>query len=90
MIKGDAYDPKGLIGDAYKIEGIGLEECRTIFLDWALSMPLGTDTEEAMRILLKRHAVEGHPMNDVLNEGLAKAAKIGRRGGRAARVGGAD
>ncbi|MEM1316424.1 MAG: hypothetical protein AAGI51_17840, partial [Pseudomonadota bacterium] len=29
-------DPRGLIGDAYAMEGVGPEACRSIFLDWAL------------------------------------------------------
>ena len=39
MKKGDENDPKGLIFEAYRIDGITLPECRTIFLDWALSLP---------------------------------------------------
>mgnify|MGYP000087492773 CR=1 FL=1 len=37
MAKGDALDPKGLIEESYKIDGIVAPECRSIFLDWALS-----------------------------------------------------
>ena len=29
-------DPRGMIFESYNIEGISIEECRTIFLDWAL------------------------------------------------------
>jgi len=39
----DADDPKGLIRESYRIEGIGMAECRSIFLDWALSLPDGAD-----------------------------------------------
>ena len=35
----DPNDHKGLILEAYRIEGITLPECRSIFLDWALSLP---------------------------------------------------
>ena len=33
----DPDDPKGLIREAYRIEGISEPECRSIFMDWALS-----------------------------------------------------
>jgi hypothetical protein len=28
-------DPKGLVRESYRIEGITLGECRSIFVDWA-------------------------------------------------------
>jgi len=75
-------DPKGLIADAYRIDGITLEECRSIFLDWALSV---TDPAPVIgRLLAGRPA--GHPMTQVLREGQAVPARTGRRGGRAART----
>lgn len=86
MGKGDAYDPKGLIAEAYRIEGIGTAECRTIFLDWALSIE-SEKVAEALPVLLARHgaAVPDHPMTQVLREGLEKAATPRRRGGRGGR-----
>ena len=33
--RGDAADPKRLVAEAYRIEGITEAECRSIFLDWA-------------------------------------------------------
>ena len=52
MQKGDlAIDSRGLIREAYRIEGIGPADCRTIFLDWALSLPEGTDTRAALEAL---------------------------------------
>ncbi|PRY95486.1 hypothetical protein BCF33_1107 [Hasllibacter halocynthiae] len=80
----DPLDPKGLIGEAYRMERIEAPECRSIFLDWALSTEA---TPEAIRAMLARHGAEGHPMTAVLREGL-EAAPTGRRGGRRARVGG--
>lgn len=82
-------DPKGLIRESYRIEGIGLAECRSIFLDWALSLAPGVDAAEAMRAVLVRHGAGHmrHPMTAVLTEGLTRAqAKPTRRGGRAARL----
>jgi hypothetical protein len=34
-------DPKGLIRESYRIEGITAGECRSILVDWALSLPGG-------------------------------------------------
>lgn len=82
-MKGDADDPKGLILEAYRIDGISKPECRTIFLDWALSLPVEKDTGQTLRQLLSRYAPEhpGHPMNEVMQEGLSGMAAPRRRGG---------
>ncbi len=79
-------DPKGLIRESYRIEGITLGECRSIFLDWALSLPLGTDTRGPIKALLVTYDVPDHPMTQVLTEGLAQVPEAKRRGGRAARL----
>jgi hypothetical protein len=84
--KGDDIDLKGLINDAYSIEGITEGECRTIFLDWALAVPGDADVPSMIRVLLERHGAEGHPMTGVLREGLESATRTGRRGGRRGRV----
>lgn len=75
-------DPKGLIHEAYRIDGITPGECRTIFLDWALSLP-GDEREAIPRLLQGRPE---HPMTEVLRAAMAAPARSGRRGGRAARV----
>ncbi|MFC3117842.1 hypothetical protein ACFOHS_04375 [Jhaorihella thermophila] len=88
-MKGDPrLDPKGLIQDSYRIEGITAAECRSIFLDWALSLPEGTGTDEALRRLLARHGADApdHPMTEVLRAGLDRVAPP-RRGGRRGRFG---
>ncbi|SNX67608.1 hypothetical protein SAMN05878503_101245 [Cereibacter ovatus] len=81
-------DPKGLVRESYAIEGISIYECRSIFVDWALSIPT-TDAAEALRVLIAAYAAErpDHPMSTVLNDGLAAPSAPRRRGGRAARVG---
>lgn len=81
-------DPKGLIRESYAIEGITLGECRSIFLDWALSLAVTTDPREAMRALLAYYTPDnpGHPMNGVLTDGLMPGEAPKRRGGRAARI----
>lgn len=88
MSKGDhPDDPKGLIREAYLIDGITDPECRSIFVDWALSSP-AADPKAAIAVLLDRYGagLPDHPMSKVLQEGLSAPAKQGRRGGRAARV----
>ena len=81
-------DPKGLVRESYQIEGIGLGECRSIFLDWALSVDKGQDVAVAIARLTAEYAVAnpGHPMNDVLAEGLGPAEPPRRRGGRVGRM----
>ena len=80
-MKGDIYDPKALVREAYSIEGITASECRSIFLDWALSLPDELDTRDTIALLLERHGVDGHPMNEVLQDGLQKMSAPRRRGG---------
>jgi hypothetical protein len=65
-------DPRGLIHEAYRIEGIGEMDCRTIFFDWALGVP---ETEDMVTLLRALHAHYAplhpdHPMSAVLAEGL--------------------
>lgn len=83
----DPHDPKGLVREAYAIPGIGAPECRSIFLDWALSLPDGADPRAAVRALLDRHGKEGHPMTAVLRAALSAPQAPRRRGGRAGRLG---
>ncbi len=77
-------DPKALIHEAYRMEGIAIAECRSIFLDWALSLDGATPAEAIPRLLEGRAA--DHPMSVVLREGLERPARQGRRGGRAGRM----
>ncbi|RVT85191.1 hypothetical protein DXV76_05310 [Rhodobacteraceae bacterium CCMM004] len=83
----DEADPKGLIRESYAIEGIGPAECRSIFLDWALSLSPPQTPETAIPALLDRYGAVApeHPMTAVLRAGLGAAAAPRRRGGRAAR-----
>lgn len=90
-------DPKNLIRESFRIDGIRTAECRSIFLDWALSLPPDLEPIAAIRLLLDHYAPQaapgegGHPMIAVLVEG-AMAGVTGpaprrRRGGAAARRG---
>ena len=79
----DPIDPKNLVREAYRIDGITAEECRSIFLDWALSLTDVSDHRAAIEGLLGRYRAEetDHPMTAVLREGLASAQTPKRRGG---------
>lgn len=82
-MKGDAADPKALIRESYRIDGIIESECRSIFMDWALSLPSDADPRQALEVLWARHAHDrpDHPMSRVLREGLAQGRPAARRGG---------
>jgi len=84
----DPMDPKNLIREAFRIDGITAPECRSIFVDWALSVE-AADPRPQIAALLARHAddPDDHPMKTVLEEGLAATPAKGRRGGRRTRVG---
>lgn len=84
----DENDARGLIREAYRIEGIDLSQCRSIFLDWALGVPLGNDMVAMIKALLAKYEPDfpDHPMTDVLRDGAqGKAHPPSRKGGRKAR-----
>ena len=87
-MKGDANDPKALIREAYAIEGITAGECRSVFLDWALSVPMEQDTQVVLGLVLAQYEPRfpDHPMTRVLRDGLNSMAKPRRRGGWKSRV----
>ena len=73
MAKGElASDPRGLILEAYRMQ-IGPEDCRTIFLDWALGQPGATP--EALRRASRplRRRQPDHPMTAILRDAAAAA-----------------
>lgn len=80
-------DHKGLVRESYAIEGITMAECRSIFIDWALSVPVGLDSMDCLRSLLAHYGPDnaGHPMTSVLTDALMAPAAPKRRGGRAGR-----
>lgn len=79
------YDSRNLIGEAYRIEGIGAADCRSIFLDWALGLPAGVAPADAAAALLAHHAPPpDHPMTALLAEAAEAPAGRGRRRGGAA------
>lgn len=82
-------DPKGLVRESYRIEGITLAECRSIFIDWALSLPSGISVPDAVRTLVAEYGQDltDHPMTAVLTDALTAPDEPRRRGGRAGRQG---
>lgn len=81
------YDPKGLMNDSFAIDGITLSECRSIFVDWALSAGEAEEVRVSLEALIAHYGAENaeHPMLDVLREGLSEPVLKGRRGGWAGR-----
>ena len=87
MMKGDHNDPKALIRESFNIEGIKIEECRSIFLDWALSLPNDTDARKIIPLLIEQYGdKQEHPMLVTLKEGMIKTVSPIRRGGRKGRL----
>ena len=87
MMKGDYNDPKALIRESFNIEGINIEECRSIFLDWALSLPNDVDAKKIIPLLIdKYNDKKEHPMLLTLREGLITTVSPVRRGGRRGRL----
>jgi hypothetical protein len=80
-------DPKGLVREAYRIEGITGPECRSILVDWMLGLP--DDVDPRAEIARHAHAYGArypdHPMTAVLREGLGALPVAKRRGGGRAR-----
>lgn len=77
-------DPRGVIADAYKIEGISAPECRSIFLDWVLERRTPEQIRHAAKALAVQYAhFSAHPMTAILQEAaLELTAAPMRRGGR--------
>lgn len=80
-------DPRGLVREAYCIDGITLPDCRTIFLDWSLGNIGSVDPQEAASRLLAHYGVDApdHPMTMVLRAAMAEPPSPQRRGGAKAR-----
>lgn len=76
-----SLDPRELILEAYRIDGITGPDCRSIFLDWALGLPPEQDMAAAAKTLHDHYAstMPDHPMTSVLAEADAQPK---RRGGR--------
>jgi len=82
MQKGDlACDPRGLIYEAYRIDGIEEVSCRPIFLDWALGVPAKEDPVKHIQTMLEHYGPDWpeHPMTGILRAGLDEMATPRRR-----------
>ena len=82
IFKGDIYcDEKGLIFEAYNIENIDSNSCRTIFFDWIVSLDPSINQGEAINELLKAYSPRfpSHPMTELLIEGINQNSVIRRR-----------
>lgn len=86
-----ALDPGGLIRESYRIEGLDLQQARSIFLDWAIKLDATLEPAIAIRRLLALYSAkvhDDHPMTLVLRDGLGRlSGPQGRRGGSRARRG---
>ncbi|MEM9782940.1 MAG: hypothetical protein AAF899_10720 [Pseudomonadota bacterium] len=85
----ETLDPRGLIREAFAIEGIGPEDCRSIFFDWAMGLAPGLDPGDAARQLAEAYgAPGGHPMTALLEEAQrqAEGGRPSRRRGRGRRL----
>lgn len=77
-------DPKNLIAESYRITGITSSECRSIFLDWALSLPLEKESHLIAKELYDYYCQsnKSHPMTFLLREAVNKNEKqvrVGRK-----------
>jgi hypothetical protein len=89
MTPRDPIDPRGLMNDAFKIEGITASECRSIFLDWVLGVPADRDIRTEVAALVAQYASQSdppHPMMITLTAALTDAKQPRRRGGRQSRI----
>lgn len=81
-------DARGVIHEAYRIEGITEQDCRTIFLDWAMFAPDTPPMADQLDRLLQVYGKDNpdHPMTAVIRQGLDRSRqKSGRKGGRMGR-----
>jgi hypothetical protein len=81
-------DPRGLIYESYRIDGITEGECRSIFLDWALFEDHEMPQKERIEKLFTHYSAfnDAHPMSAVLHLALQDSPTPKRRGGRRGRV----
>ena len=83
------FDPKGLMKDAFEIEGITAAECRSIFLDWVLGVPAGADVRAEVKVIVAHYASladADHPMLATLTAAQEDSGPPRRKGGRQSRI----
>lgn len=87
ILKGNLdFDHRGMIFEAYQIPNIHEQECRAIFLDWAIGAPQG-DMKTFLETFIEVYGNNNpdHPMTKIILEGLQGSQNKGRRGGRLGR-----
>ncbi len=74
-------DPRGMIYESYRIENVTIEDCRMIFLDWALGAPEGDMNAHLHELLAEYEAgnAADHPMTQVIKGGLKTSDTAGKR-----------
>jgi len=74
-------DKRGVIYDAYRIDGIREEECRSIFLDWVMGIPLEEDVSTYITILCDHYTAHypNHPMTNILKDGNVQKTTARKR-----------
>lgn len=76
------HDPRNLIGDALIMEGLTVEENRSIFFDWAFGLKEPESAPASARALLavyRTPETAGHPMITLLEQASeGPARKRGR------------
>ena len=75
------YDPKKLISESFKINGISDVECRSIFFGWVLDVDSRLDINLAIKTLHEKYSLSNptHPMTKVLLEGLSGGDRAKKR-----------
>jgi len=84
------HDPRNLIGDALIMEGLSIEENRSIFFDWAFGLKQPEEAPAAAKALLELYRSEktaNHPMIALLEQASGGPAQSR---GRTRRRRGAD
>ncbi len=78
----DPNDPRGLIFESYRMADISAEQCRTIFLDWALGIP-EPQLIDAVKTLHSRYAptAPNHPMSAILFQAITTGPATRKRQG---------
>ena len=76
-------DKRGVIYDAYRMDGIREEECRSIFLDWVMGIPLEEDVSGYIALMFDHYTAHypNHPMTNILKDGNVQKPPI-RKGRR--------
>lgn len=81
-MKGElSCDPRGLIFEAYRIDGIEETACRAIFFDWALGVPEGENPVPHIKQMLAFYGDDApmHPMTKILIGGCTAPLTPRRR-----------